>query len=442
VEFRFRHADGSWRDLEAVGNSLLENANVGGMVVNSRDVTDRKRAEEALRFQKTLLEAQSEASIDGILVVSAEGKITSFNQRFVEMWQIPEEVISTRSDEAALQAVLDKLIDPQEFLARVASLYEHTDEESRDEILLKDGRAFDRYSAPVKGKDGTYYGRVWYFRDVTERKRAEEEIRRLNETLESRVEERTMQLKAALDEIELLNELLEQRVEQRTAQLKATNEELESFSYSVSHDLRAPLRSINGFSQVLLEDYADKLDEEGRDFLDRVKAASEHLARLIDDLLDLSRMTRSEMRHERVDLSALVRDFAKELERSDPERAVEFVLEDGIVTEGDQRLLRVVLENLLRNAWKFTGSQPQARVEFGLTELDGTPTYFVRDNGVGFDMAYADKLFGAFQRLHRTSEFPGTGIGLATVQRIVRRHGGSVWAEGAVGQGASFYFTL
>jgi light-regulated signal transduction histidine kinase (bacteriophytochrome) len=206
--------------------------------------------------------------------------------------------------------------------------------------------------------------------------------------------------------------------------------------------LRAPLRSINGFSQVLLEDYADKLDEEGRDCLSRVRAASERLARFIDELLDLSRMTRSEMSHERVDLSALVRDFAKELERSDPERAVEFVLQDGIVAEGDQRLLRVVLENLLRNAWKFTGSQPRARVEFGLTVLDGTPTYFVRDNGVGFDMAYAGKLFGAFQRLHRTSEFPGTGIGLATVQRIVRRHGGSVWAEGAVGQGATFYFTL
>jgi light-regulated signal transduction histidine kinase (bacteriophytochrome) len=166
------------------------------------------------------------------------------------------------------------------------------------------------------------------------------------------------------------------------------------------------------------------------------------MARLIDDLLDLSHMTRSEMSNERVDLSALTRSFAKELKQSDPEREVEFVVEDGIVAEGDQWLLRVVLENLLRNAWKFTGNQPRARVEFGLTELEGTPTYFVRDNGVGFDMAYADKLFGAFQRLHGANEFPGTGIGLATVQRIIRRHGGSVWAEGAVGQGATFYFTL
>jgi PAS domain S-box-containing protein len=355
VELRFRHADGSWRHLEAIGNSLLKSVNVSGMVVNSRDVTERKRAEEELRFQKALLEAQTEASIDGILVVSTEGKITSFNQRFVEMWQIPKEVIATRSDEAALQAVLDKLINPQEFLARVAHLYKHTDEESRDEILLKDGRAFDRYSAPVKGKDGTYHGRVWYFRDVTEHKLADQEIRRLNETLESRVEERTVQLKAALDEIKVLNEQLEERVEQRTAQLRAINEELESFSYSVSHDLRAPLRSINGFSHALLEDYADKLDEEGIDCLGRVKAASEHMARLIDDLLNLSRMMRSEMTNERVDLSALVKGFTEELEQSYPEREVEVIVEDGIVAEGDQRLLRMALENLLLNAWKFYG---------------------------------------------------------------------------------------
>ena len=442
VEFRFRHADGSWRHLEAIGNSLLEDPTVGGMVVNSRDITERKRAEEALHFQKTLLEAQSEASIDGILVVSTEGKIVSFNRRFIEMWEIPREVIASRSDEAALQSVLDKLTDPQKFLARVAYLYEHPSEESRDEILLKDGRTFDRYSASVKSTDGVYHGRVWYFRDITERKRAESEIRRLNQTLENRVAERTTQLEAALDEIQLLNEELEQRVQQRTAQLEAINEELESFSYSVSHDLRAPLRSINGFSQALLEDYGEKLDEEGRDYLERVKAASEHMGRLIDDLLSLSRTTRSKMSHERVDLSGLVESIVQELRQSQPERTVKLVVEEGLVTEGDERLLRVALENLLRNAWKFTGKQPQACIEFGLTDADGVSAYFVRDNGAGFDMAYKQKLFGAFQRLHGTSEFPGTGIGLTTVQRIIRRHGGSVWAEGAVGQGATFYFTL
>jgi PAS domain S-box-containing protein len=442
VEFRFRHADGSWRHLEAIGNSLLEDPTVGGMVVNSRDITERKRAEEELRFQKTLLEAQSEASIDGILVVSTEGRIVSFNRRFVEMWEIPEEIITSRSDNAALQAVLDKLTDPQTFLARVIYLYEHPNEESRDEILLKDGRTFDRYSTSVKSEDGVYHGRVWYFRDITEHKRAESEIRRLNQTLENRVTQRTAQLEAALDEIQQLNEQLEQRVQQRTAQLEAINEELESFSYSVSHDLRAPLRSINGFSQALLEDYESELDEEGRDYLGRVKAASEHMGRLIDDLLSLSRTTRSEMSHERVDLSALVESIVQELKQSQPDREVELIVEEGLVAEGDQRLLRVALENLLRNAWKFTSKQPQTRIEFGLTDHKGTSAYFVRDNGAGFDMAYSHKLFGAFQRLHGATEFPGTGIGLTTVQRIIRRHGGSVWAEGAVGLGTTFYFTL
>jgi signal transduction histidine kinase len=202
------------------------------------------------------------------------------------------------------------------------------------------------------------------------------------------------------------------------------------------------LRSIDGFSQILLEDYAEDLDEAGRDYLARVRAASQRMGRLIDDLLDLSRMTRSEMRRERVDLSALVEGFAEELKRAQPERRVEFVVEGGLVVEGDGTLLRVAMENLLRNAWKFTGKQPRARIEFGVTEREDTRAYFVRDDGAGFDEAYAGKLFGAFQRLHGASEFEGTGIGLATVQRIVHRHGGRVWAQGRVGHGATFYFTL
>jgi PAS domain S-box-containing protein len=234
----------------------------------------------------------------------------------------------------------------------------------------------------------------------------------------------------------------EQEIDQRSAQLEASNRELEAFCYSVSHDLRAPLRGIDGFSQALLEDYAGRLDNQGKDYLQRVRAATQRMGTLIDDLLDLSRITRAEMRRETVNLSELAHAIATELRQGQPERNVEFVIAPELRAEGDSGLMRAVLENLLGNSWKFTSRRERARIELGCTQADGTSAFFVRDNGAGFDPAYADRLFGAFQRLHDKNDFPGTGVGLATVQRIIHRHGGRIWAESAVERGATFYFTL
>jgi len=238
------------------------------------------------------------------------------------------------------------------------------------------------------------------------------------------------------------NAKLARALEDRVKVLDSVNRELESFSYSVAHDLRAPLRSINGFSQVLLEDYGPALDEQAQQHLQRVHKSARRMGELIDDMLALARVTRAEMKREPVDLSALARTVLAETLAGAGDREIDAVVAEDVVVEGDATLLRVVLMNLFENAVKFTSKRPRARIEFGANVEDGVATCFVRDDGAGFDMAYADKLFGTFQRLHAFDEFPGTGIGLATVQRIVHRHGGRVWADGRVNEGAQFHFSL
>jgi PAS domain S-box-containing protein len=366
----------------------------------TRDLTDRKRAEEQTRSFFTL-------SLDMLFIAGTDGFFKHLNPAWSATLGFTEAELRAKpfvefvhSDDLASTIAVSNQLSHGETIVNFENRYRRKDGTYR----------WLAWNATVSADRQLIYGAA---RDVTDAKQAEHAIAELNASLR-----------------------------RGNIQLEAANKELEAFSYSVSHDLRAPLRAIDGFSQALLEDYASQFDDVGKDYLQRVRSATQRMGQLIDDILNLSRVTRSEMSIEQTDLSAMASDVVVELRRAQPERQIDVEVAAGIDARADLHLIRIVLDNLIGNAWKFTGKRNDAKIEVGVERSGDETIYFVRDNGAGFDMAFVDKLFGAFQRLHAAADFAGTGIGLATVQRIVHRHGGRVWAESVAGQGATFFFTL
>ena len=573
---------------------------VSGIVVMVQDITERKRAEEQLLWKSAFLEAQVHSAFDGIMVVDSERNLILQNQRLIDLWNIPDAFASGVEGSQRFRAVLEQVKNPRQFAEKVEWLYDHPDETGRDEIELVDGKVLDRYSAPVRGKDGNFFGRIWSFRDITERKRTEERLLRLNRlhTVLSKVGEavlrtrdpqelfntvcrivmevgklrmvfvakvdaeagvarpaacygegadylceqtsvipmdasalaqgtvgtalrtgapdfcndiaaaarmkpwhattrkygllanasfpfclrgttvgvlvlyagetgyflddemrlmvsvasdmslalealeREQQRNQAEQKVHQLNAELEQRVLRRTAQLEDANKELEAFSYSISHDLRTPLRAMNGFAGRVLKEFGPQVPADARQYLERIRDGGQRMGALIDDLLAFSRLSREAMTCQVVDSARLVQVV---LDESGPQReGRQIEIHVGTLPDchGDPALLKQVWINLISNAIKYTGGRESAIIEIGCEHKNNEDVFFVRDNGAGFNMRYANKLFGVFQRFHRADEFEGTGVGLAIVQRIIHRHSGRIWAEAAEGRGAAFYFTI
>lgn len=404
-EHRLRRHDGEYRYFSVRAVPVLtDDGTIREWAGIHTDITQRKQTEQSLRDGERRFRELADSMPQIVWAAGPDGNFDYYNQRWYEFTGRP---VGITGDESWADVVHPD--DQKESLARWHAATQTGDTYEIEYRLKEKSGAYHwflRRALPVRDETGRITRWFGTCTNIDTVKHTEEVLRRAN------------------------------------VETDAANGELEAFSYSVAHDLRAPLRSIDGFSQALLEDNADQLDEQGKNHLARVRAAAQRMARLIDDLLSLSRVTRAELRREQVNLSRIARGIGERLHETEPARDGEFVVQEGLVVDGDANLLTAVLENLIANAWKFTSKLPRARIEVGLTSRDGEPAYFVRDNGAGFDMAHASKLFRAFQRLHALAEFPGSGIGLATVQRIVRRHGGRIWAEGEVGRGATFFFTL
>ncbi len=384
------------------------------LVAFGRDITEKRRVEDALWASDARLRAVAEALPDLVFVIDEDG-------RYLEILTAEEQLLAQEA--SSLKGRLMSEVLPRQQANKFLDVVHRTLATGENQVceytleVPAGRRHFEGRAAPMGiGQDGKET-MVFIARDITDRVAGEQRVQELNASLELRVRE-------------------------RTRQLEAVNQELESFAYSVSHDLRAPLRSIDGFSRAVLEDHGKRLDDQGRDYLERACAASRHMAALIDDLLSLSRLTRQRIECARVDLSKIAIAVVDELQVAEPLREVAVTIAEGLQAQGDGVLLEVILRNLLGNAWKFTAHSADARIELG-TRLEGEEQiFFVQDNGAGFDMKYAHKLFSPFQRLHGVKEYPGNGVGLATVKRAIARHGGRLWAEGIPGEGATFYFSL
>jgi signal transduction histidine kinase len=389
---------------------------VEGLCILAIDVTERTRTTEALARTVSTLQATFDSTADGILVVENGTKIAAWNQQFVHLWRLPEKILEEGDDAKALELACTQVVDRTGFVARVQELYASPDDESVDIVEFRDGRIIERYSKPQQ-IEGRTVGRVWSFRDVTERQRARENLQQAHDALEL-------------------------RVAQRTSQLEAAHREAETLSYSIAHDLRAPLRAISGYARILMEDMPGKLPPEASALLDRIGINAERMGTLIDALLGFGQLSRQPLQPAKVRLDDIVEDALGWMQSEISGRNVDIRRTRLGQVYADPALVRIALSNLISNAIKFSRGRDPAVVEIGRTVQDKETVYFVRDNGAGFDMRYASKLFGMFQRLHGNARFEGSGVGLASVQQIVHRHGGRIWAESTEGQGATFYFTL